>query len=115
MGVAPHMGRRRKMRRHSIIVRLGPADKVPVQVLQADSTSTEIRFVDGDRRLGFGLGQMIDQLIERGVSPSETAADLGILAAAITAADTRISRSVDAQDGWTREIDIYLPVEDPAR
>lgn len=103
------------MRRYSIIVRLGPADKAPVKVLQPDSLSTEIHFVDGYRRLGFGLGQMIDQLIERGVSPSEMAADLGILAAAITAADTRISRSADAQDGWTREIDIYLPVEDPAR
>jgi len=103
------------MRRHSIIVRLGPADKAPVKVLQSDSVSTEIRFVDGDRRLGFGLGQMIDQLIERGVSPSETATDLGILAAAVTAADTRISRSKDAQDGWTREIDLYSPVEDPAR
>jgi 7-cyano-7-deazaguanine synthase in queuosine biosynthesis len=103
------------MRRHSIIARLGPADKTPVKVLQADSLSTEIRFVDGYRRLGFGLGQIVDQLIQRGVVPSETAADLGILAAAITAADTRISRAADAQDGWTREIDLYLPVEDPAR
>lgn len=103
------------MRRHSIIARLGPADKAPVKVLQADSLSTEIRFVDGYRRLGFGLGQIIDQLIQRGVVPSETSADLGILAAAITAADTRISRGADAQDGWTREIDLYLPVEDPAR
>ncbi len=103
------------MRRHSIIARLGPADKAPVKVLQADSLSTEIRFVDGYRRLGFGLGQIIDQLMQRGVVPSETAADLGILAATITAADTRISRAADAQDGWTREIDLYLPVEEPAR
>lgn len=103
------------MKRHSIIARLGPADKAPVKVLQADSLSTEIRFVDGYRRLGFGLGQILDQLIQDGVVPSETAADLGILAAAITAADTRISRAADAQDGWTREIDLYLPVEDPAR
>jgi len=103
------------MRRHSVVVRLGPADKAQVKLLQPESRSTEIRFVDGDRRLGFGLGQMVDQLIERGISPSEMATDLGILAAAITAADTRISRSADAQDGWTREIDIYLPVENRAR
>lgn len=103
------------MRRHSIIARLGPGDKSPVKVLQADSLSTEIRFVDGYRRLGFGLGQMIDQLVARGLLPSETAADLAILAATITAADTRISRTSDAQDGWTREIDLYLPVEDQAR
>jgi 7-cyano-7-deazaguanine synthase in queuosine biosynthesis len=103
------------MRRHNIIARLGPADKAPVKVLQADSLSTEICFVDGYSRLGFGLGQIIDQLIQRGVVPSETAVDLGILAAAVTAADTRISRVADAQDGWTREIDLYLPVEAPPR
>ena len=103
------------MKRHSIIARLDPTDKAPVKVLQADSISSEIRFVDGYCRLGFGLGQIIDQLTERGVVPSETAVDLGILAAAITAADTRISRAADAQDGWTREIDLYLPVEDPDR
>lgn len=103
------------MRRHSIIARLGPGDKSPLKVLQADSLSTEIHFVDGYRRLGFGLGQIIDQLIARGVVPSEAAADLAVLAATITAADTRISRAADAQDGWTREIDLYLPVEDPAR
>jgi len=103
------------VRRHSIIARLGPADKAPVNVLQADSLATEIHFVDGSRRLGYGLGQIIGSLIDRGVVPSETAADLGILAATITAADTRISRSADAQDGWTREIDLYLPVDEPAR
>lgn len=103
------------MSRHSIIARLSPDDKAPVKVLQQDSLSTEIRFVDGYSRLGFGLGQMIDQLIERGIGPSETAADLGILAATMTAADTRISRSADAQDGWTREIDLYVPVEEPSR
>ena len=91
VGAARHMGRRRRMRRHSIIARLGPVDKAPVKVLQADSLSTEIRFVDGYSRLGFGLGQIIDQLAVRGVVPSETAVDLGILAATITAADTRIS------------------------
>src|SRR5690349_6330622 len=103
------------MRRHSLIARLGPGDKSSVPVIQSDSLVTKIRFVDGYRRLAFGLGQIIDQLIARGVVPSETAAYLGILAAAVTAADTRISRSADAQDGWTREIDIYLPVAEPSR
>jgi 7-cyano-7-deazaguanine synthase in queuosine biosynthesis len=102
------------VRRHSIIARLGPGDTSPVNTVQADSLRTEIRFVDGYRRIGFGVGQMIDQLTARGIVPSEAAADLGILAATITAADTRISRAADAQDSWTREIDLYLPVQDPA-
>lgn len=103
------------MKRHSIIARLGPADTTHIDVVQTDSLSTEIRFVDGHQRLGYGIGQMIEQLLIRGVEPSETAADLAILAAAITAADTRISRAGNSQDSWTREIDIYLPVKEPAR
>lgn len=103
------------MRRHSFIGRLGPSDNAAIPVMQADSLRTEIRFIDGYRRLGYGLGQMIDELTQRGVKPTETAADLALLAALVTAADTRISRAVDAQDGWTREIDLYLPVLEPDR
>jgi len=103
------------MRRHSIIARLDPSDTGPVTVTQMDSLRTEIRFVDGHRRLGFGIGQMIDQLMARGVVPSETGADFAILAATVTAADTHISRAADAQDSWTREIDLYIPVHDTPR
>jgi hypothetical protein len=103
------------MRRHSIIARLGPSDTANVPVLERTALATEIRFIDGYRRLGFGLGQMVDQLVARGVLPTETAADLAILAATVTAADTRISRAVDAQDSWTREIDLYIPAHNPER
>ena len=102
------------MRRHSIIARLGPSDTERVAVVQTDSLQTEIRFVDGYHRLGFGLGQMIDQLTARGIIPSETSVDLAITAATVMAADTRISRDVDSQDSWTREIDLYIPVCEPA-
>jgi hypothetical protein len=100
------------MKRHSVIARLGPTDITNVTVHITDSVETEIRFVDGRRRLGFGLGQIIDQLAARGIATTESAVDLAILAAAVTAADTRISRSVDSQDSWTREIDLYIPVRD---
>jgi 7-cyano-7-deazaguanine synthase in queuosine biosynthesis len=103
------------MRRHSIIARLGASDTGPVAVLQTDSLQTEIRFIDGYRRLEFGIGQIIDQLTARNVVPSETSVDLAIMAATVTAADTCISRATDAQDSWTREIDLYIPVHDPPR
>jgi 7-cyano-7-deazaguanine synthase in queuosine biosynthesis len=103
------------MRRHSIIARLGPSDTANVRILERDSLKTEISFIDGHHRLGFGLGQLFEQLVARSVVPTETAADLAILAATVTAADTRISRAVDAQDSWTREIDLYIPVQDPPR
>jgi len=76
------------------------------------SLETEIRFIAGDRRLDFGVGDMITRLAARGIVPSETAVDLAMLAACITAADTRIERAADAQDGWTREIDLHIPVQD---
>jgi hypothetical protein len=43
----------------------------------------------------------------------ETAIDLALLAALVTAADTRIARTKDGQDDWTREIDLHLPVSNP--
>jgi len=100
------------MSRHSIIARLGPTDTESVIVHLPDSIQTEIQFIDGSRRLSFGLGQMMAQLFDRGVTPTDSAIDLAILAATVTAADTRISRSADSQDSWTREIDLYVPVLD---
>ena len=102
------------MRRHSIIARLGPADTANVNPQRQGTVITQIRFIDGERRLSFGLGQAIEQLAKRGVVPSEQAADLALLAATVTAADTRISRTTESQDTWTREIDLYVPVQDPA-
>lgn len=101
------------MRRHSIIARLGPTDKTRIVLADPRSVQTPIHFVDGHKRLGYGLGQMIDQLGSRGLFPSDRAIDLGLLAATVTAADTRISRQSESQDTWTREIDLYLPVQEP--
>lgn len=101
------------MRRHSIIARLGPTDTVKVSLKEPQSVVTEFRLVDGERRLGFGLGQMMDQLTCRSLTPRDEAVDLCILAAAVTAADTRITRASESQDSWTREIDLYAPVQRP--
>lgn len=101
------------MRRHSIVARLGPTDTTRVRVHERGSVVAEIRYVDGYQRLGYGLGQMVGQLAQRGVFSSDEAIDLALLAATVTAADTRISRDTESQDSWTREIDLYVPVLDP--
>jgi len=101
------------IRRHSIVVRLGAADKAKIGIADTDSVQTPIQFIEGEKTLGYGLGQLIDSLIRRGVSPSETAVDLALVSATVTAADTRISRATESQDSWTREIDLYIPVSDP--
>ena len=100
------------MKRHSIVVRLNAADNARVAVADKRSKVSTLQFINADNWLDHGLGHILHQLVQRGMYPSETAIDLAILAATVTAADTRISRQDDAQDSWTREIDLYLPVAD---
>ena len=101
------------MRRFSLIGRLGPDDRVPVKPIQTDSAVYEIDFLDAERQMRFGIGRALNQLASLGWRPSERAIDLVLLAALVNAGDTRVSRSINAQDGWTREIDLYAPVSAP--
>ena len=101
------------MRRFSLIGRLGPDDKGSVKPVQTDSAVYAIDFLDGKRRMGFGIGRALEQLASLGLRPSERAIDLVLLAALVSAGDTRVSRSINAQDSWTREIDLYAPVSTP--
>ena len=101
------------MNRHSLIVRFGPTDKVKIPLVQPDSQVTNIDFVSGNKRFNFGLGTALEQLTALGLSPSERAFDLLLLASIVFAADTRVSRGSESQDGWTREFDLYLPVSKP--
>lgn len=102
------------MRHHSIICRLGATDTDSVDTKRSGTYVTEVSFVDGYHRLGFGIGQAVDQLSNMGMRPSELTIDLALVAAALTAADTRVSRASESQNAWTREIDLYVPVSDPA-
>jgi 7-cyano-7-deazaguanine synthase in queuosine biosynthesis len=102
------------MNHHTIICRLGAADKVSVKSNRSGSIVTQISFLESRSRLEFGLGQALDQLGKLALAPSETAIDLAILAALLTAADTRVSRGNDTQDNWTREIELHIPVADQA-
>jgi hypothetical protein len=102
------------VRRFTFAARLGMADTAPLTLMQPDSTVIEVQFISAYRRLDFGLGSALDFLRQRGGHPAETAVDLAILAGLINAADTRISRAANAQNGWSREIDLLLPVSDPS-
>lgn len=100
------------MRRHSLICRFGATDRSRVQVLERESLVTEIPFV-ADDRFAYGLGTVLEEMAALGLRPSEASFDLALLSAAVFCADTRINRKLDSQEGWTREIDIYLPVHQP--
>ncbi|MBG7616660.1 hypothetical protein IWC96_15400 [Brevundimonas sp. BAL450] len=101
------------MSAHSIVCRLGDRDRTRLPAAKG-LTRTEISFIEADRRLDYGLGQALDQLAGVGLRPGEIAVDLAIFAATLTAADTRVNRHSEAQDGWTREITPETPVSDPA-
>ena len=101
------------MRRHVIIGRFGSKDKVPIPTAN-DEYETFFPLVTGNNKsLNFGIAEIISNLKNLKVFPSETAVDLLVLAAHVYAADTRISRSEESQDTWTREIRMVVPVSDP--
>jgi hypothetical protein len=68
--------------------------------------------VQANKRLDYGIGKAIEDLAKLKIFPSEAGVDLMVLAAHIYAADTRISRDSESQDGWTREIRLVVPVKD---
>jgi hypothetical protein len=101
------------MRRHVIIGRFGPDDQTRVPTARDEVLST-LQLVTG-KRVDHGIGRALADLKALHLTPSEIGADMLVVAAHVHAADTRISRSTEAQDAWTREIRLVIPVSDPVR
>lgn len=101
------------MNRHLILGRFGDGDRQQVP-RATDEVATTLALANG-KRLGFGIGRALDDLRALGLVPSELGVDFMVLAAHVHAADTRLSRASESQDGWTREIRLVVPVSDPAR
>jgi len=102
------------MRRHVIVGRYGPGDRGRFPLGDGE-VETRLDLVAGERTLDHGIGRAIGDLSRLGVHPSEIGVDVLVLAARVHAADTRISRASELQDGWTREIRLIVPVCDPDR
>ena len=100
------------MKRHSLVGRFGSDDRTRVKVFEKSGKTTNVELAKTPSKLGYGIGKFIDRLNKLSVFPNETALDLMIIAAMVSAADSRVSRDRHAQDGWTREIDLYIPVHD---
>ena len=102
------------MRRHVIIGRFGPDDRMRFPLGEGE-IETQLNLVDGELSLGHGIGRALGDLARLGVYPSEIGVDVLIIAAHVHAADTRISRTSESHDGWTREIRLIVPVSDSER
>lgn len=102
------------MSRHVIIGRFGPGDSNPIPLGNGE-VETRLDLITGIRSLNYGIGRALRDLSKMGIKPSEIGVDVLVLAAHVHAADTRISRDSESQDGWTREIRLVVPVSDPQR
>src|SRR5690242_3692435 len=100
------------MTRHAIVGRFGPLDQSQVAT-DEDEVVTQLDFLTGQRRLGYGVGQALEDLVTMGVFPTEIGLDAALLATLVHAADTRISRATESQDSWTREVHLAVPVSAP--
>lgn len=95
------------MSRHSLIAHYGKKDAVTVET----KSITDDFIIRPESHLQeFGFNSTLHDLADLGLTVQEVAIDLFLIAMSVYAADTRISRKYHAQDEWTREIDLYLPV-----
>jgi hypothetical protein len=102
------------VRRHVITGRYGPTDRARMPIGDGEF-ETRFDLVAGERSLNHGISHAVFDLTRLGIYPTEIGLDVLVLAAHVHAADTRISRDSESQDGWTREIRLVVPVSDPER
>ena len=103
------------MRRHAIIICLGEYTNPKVTIPRDIHVATILPFINNSLPASDRVTHkhLFSEMKRLGLHPPELAMDLIVLAVAIYAADTRISRTCDSQDGWSREIDLHVPVSNP--
>lgn len=99
------------MTRYVLAPVLGPTDLFDPKPRGAEKIYRFDILADGQLRLG--ISTALKQLKEAEGMPTGHGLELLVLATLISIADTRINRSRSSQDGWTREIGLYLPVAQP--
>ncbi len=103
------------MTRYVLAPTLGPSDKFD-PLPRGDEQIHRFDILPATHlALGIGSGSKesaLKQLKKAGGVPSGVGLELLLLATLISIADTKINRVRASQDGWTREIGLYLPVQD---
>jgi hypothetical protein len=95
----------------ALIATVGDSDNGLVLTSPYDRIAT-LPFLKHGNAKDVSIHGFLDELKKRRLRPSEVAMDLLIIAATMYAADTRINREEFAEDNWTRQIDMYIPVSD---
>jgi hypothetical protein len=97
------------MKRHLVVGKFGNGDRASI-TKNSDEALTRLNFITIRKQLNYGIGNALVDLVKMGIFPSEIGIDLLIFAAHVQAADTHISRELESQDSWTREIRLVVPV-----
>ncbi len=102
------------MYRYHLIASFDENLQVPkADTLQEYSTvNVEIPFLTSSGSFRYGLQRTIDDLRKQNIYPSEAGFDAIILGLLVYIADMKISRRNQAQDSWSREIILSVPVFD---
>ncbi|MDZ7283837.1 hypothetical protein N4G62_17550 [Sphingomonas sanguinis] len=100
------------MNRHLLVGTMGGADTPHVDP-RTDEIRSDVQLMNVGG-IAYGVQRALADLRKLGLVPSEIGIDLLVLGALVYAADTRISRATEAQDGWTRELRLVVPVSDVA-
>ena len=74
--------------------------------------SVEIPILASNGSFRYGLQRTVDELRKQDIYPSETGFDAVIIGLLVYMADMKISRRSQAQDSWSREIILTIPVFD---
>jgi len=75
-----------------------------------DMITVRLPFTSEDSTMLHGVTHALNDLKKNGIYPTEGGFDILALAVLVYFADTRISRIEHAEDSWTREISLELPV-----
>lgn len=99
------------MTRYVLAPLLGPADGFD-PLPRGDERIHRFDILHGGH-LRLGIRSALSQLRKAEGVPTGHGLELLLLATLVSLADTRINRARSSQDGWTREIGLYLPVATP--
>lgn len=80
--------------------------------LDVSTVSIEIPILTSNGSFRYGLQRTVNELRKQDIYPSETGFDAVIFGILVYMADMKISRRSQAQDSWSREIILTVPVFD---
>ena len=102
------------MNTYHLIGYFGPENR-PGPDTTSETKAALLDMLNPTGHLDHGLRSALQQAHKLGLVPTPAAFDLLVLATMVFAADTRIARRTEAQDSWTRKIQLSVPVASPER